>query len=125
MNVFEQAQQAYAPSHALLKSDRSTEAQLISQITSRLKSALAKEHPNIGPLAEALHQNRQLWTLLATDVADGDNSLPKELRAQIFYLAEFTFQHSSKVLAGDASADILIEINLAVLAGLTGQGAAA
>jgi flagellar protein FlaF len=55
---------------------------------------------------------------MAVDVADKDNSLPSSLRAQIFYLAEFTELHSSKVINEDANVDVLIEINTAVLRGL-------
>ena len=69
-------------------------------------------------MAAALHENRRLWILLATSVADPDNELPQALRAQIFYLAEFTMQHSQKVLEGKATADVLIEINTSMMRGL-------
>jgi len=65
-----------------------------------------------------MHENRQMWLILATDVAHEDNGLTKELRAQIFYLAEFTELHTAKVLRGQASAEPLIEINTAILRGL-------
>jgi len=91
--------------------------QLFSEITSRLN----RQNQSFAKLAEAIHDNRRLWTTLAVDVADADNSLPKELRAQIFYLAEFTHQHSSKVLNGQASVAPLIEINMAILRGLNGN----
>lgn len=68
--------------------------------------------------AAALHENCRLWILLATSVADPDNELPQALRAQIFYLAEFTMQHSQKVLEGKATADVLIEINTSMMRGL-------
>ena len=80
--------------------------------------------PRSGALARAIHDNRSLWTALAADVAIETNPLPRPLRAQIFYLSEFTAQHSRKVLAGDASVDVLIDINTAVMRGLRGEGAA-
>ena len=72
-----------------------------------------------------LHENRRLWVLFAGDVASKDNLLPDTLRAQLFYLAEFTLQHTSKVLDGTASVDVLIEINTAVMRGLRQQEIAA
>ena len=55
------------------------------------------------------------------DVAEPTNLLPQPLRAQIFYLAEFTMHHSAKVLKGDASVAPLIDINTAVMRGLRGD----
>jgi flagellar protein FlaF len=60
---------------------------------------------------------------MAADVSDVSNALPAALRAQIFYLAEFTEIHSRKVMNGDATADALIEINSAILRGLNNTGA--
>jgi flagellar protein FlaF len=73
-------------------------------------------------LVRALHDNRSLWTTLAADVAVETNELSKPLRAQIFYLAQFTTEHSRRVIAGDATVDILIDINTAVMRGLRGEG---
>lgn len=70
---------------------------------------------------QALYDNRRLWTALAIDVAGPDNALPKELRAQIFYLAEFVQTHTGKVLARKARLSPLLEINAAILRGLGGQ----
>ena len=123
MNVIEQARQAYAPANTHLRTDRSTELQVFSQTTSRLRFAAIATPPDFAQLAAALHENRRLWTLLAADVADDDNGLSPDLRAQIFYLAEFTAYHSRKVLKGDATVDALVDINLAVMRGLSGQSA--
>ena len=69
-------------------------------------------------MAEALHDNLRLWTLLAADVAGEENELPAQLRARIFYLAEFTRAHSAKLLSGEAERRPLIDINTAVMKGL-------
>jgi len=58
----------------------------------------AIEAKKLPQLLEVLHENRRLWRALATDVADADNLLPKELRARIFYLYEFTSHHTSLVI---------------------------
>lgn len=122
MNVTEQARQAYAPKHFPLRTARSVESELISQVTAGLKKHSANPKQNFPAFVSALHDNRRLWTTMAVDVADNQNSLPAPLRAQIFYLAEFTELHSTKVLNGDANCDVLIEINTAILRGLNQAG---
>lgn len=116
MNAFQLAKTAYAPVHAPLRSAQTNEYDAFVKVTSALKQATA--HHDV---ARAIHDNRSLWTLLAADVADCDNQLPKALRAQIFYLAEFTEQHSRKVLNGTGTTDALIDINAAIMGGLRQQ----
>jgi flagellar protein FlaF len=87
--------------------------------TANLRSAADADPPDFPRLAQALHLNRQLWTRLAADVADNANPLPEDLRARIFYLAEFTAAHSGRVLRGRASVEALIDVNLAVMRGLS------
>jgi flagellar biosynthesis activator protein FlaF len=118
VNVIEQARQAYAPANSHLRTDRSTELQVFSQTTSRLRKAATAIPFDFSQLAAALHEN-----LLAADVADDDNGLTPDLRAQIFYLAEFTAYHSRKVLKGEATVEALVDINLAIMRGLSGQTA--
>jgi flagellar protein FlaF len=121
VNATEHARQAYAPVNAPMRDPRAIEFQLFSQVTARLQQAAAGLPATFPKLAEALHENRKMWTLLATDVADPGNALPATLRAQIFYLAEFTMLHSQKVLSGDATAAALVDINSAIMRGLSGR----
>lgn len=124
MNVIEKAKLAYAPTQTAIRTDRSVEAQLISQVTARLRSAMANTKPDFPRLIAALHDNRRMWNTMAADVADRQNALPKQLRAQIFYLAEFTEHHSQLVIRGKADAVALVDVNTAILRGLNGQSAA-
>ena len=55
-------------------------------------------------------------------MAGAENELPQDLRARIFYLAEFTQAHSRKVLSEGASVDALVEINASVMRGLRQEG---
>lgn len=112
------AHRAYAHSMASTRTPRDTEYEAISKITHRLKSAASRKSADFGGFVQALHENRRLWSVLATGVADTDNALPNELRARIFYLAEFTDHHSSLVLGNKATVEPLLEINMAVLRGL-------
>ena len=120
MNAFYQAQQAYSSSaQSPLRTNRSAEYQAFSEIIRRLSRAAKMGGATFSELAAAIHDNRSLWTILASDVASADNALPEQLRAQIFYLAEFTDIHSRKVLRGEADVSVLIEINTAVMRGLS------
>lgn len=121
MNAITKAQNAYRNDAQLIRTDRDIEYNAFAQITNRLKTASGRGTEGFRDLVSALHDNRRLWTILATDVADNSNTLPKELRARIVYLSEFTRQHSSKVLAKKVSADALVEINTAIMRGLRNE----
>lgn len=103
------------------RTDRSVEYDAFARITAALRKAASAAREDFASLARALDDNRRLWTIIATDVADDDNSLPRQLRGQIFYLAEFTLTQTRRVLRGEASVDILIEINTTIMRGLRGQ----
>lgn len=123
MNATQQAQSAYHTNAQTIRTPRGTEYEAFARITGRLKSSAAAGDARFKDLASALHDNRRLWTILAVDAADEGNSLPRDLRARIVYLSEFTRIHSGKVLAGTAPADPLIEINTAIMRGLRDRGA--
>lgn len=121
MNAQTLARNAYSPTAAPIRTNRGTEYEAFAKITHKLQS-VAKKRPDIRAVAAAIHDNRRLWTLLATDVQDEGNLLPAKLRAQIMYLFEFTQQHSRKVLAREATVDVLIDINTAIMRGLRSNG---
>lgn len=117
MNAMLKAQTAYGHQARAIKTPRDTEYDAIAQITRRLKAADGRAD-RFPDLAAAIHDNRRLWSILATDVASAGNPLPKDLKARLLYLAEFTDIHSSHVLSGTESAAPLVEINTAVMRGL-------
>lgn len=89
-----------------------------------LRAAEQEPSQNFVKLTNALHENSRLWTMIAGSVAENDNKLSSELRARLFYLAEFTKIHTSKILRKEASALPLIEINSSIMAGLQENGMA-
>lgn len=107
------------------RSIQDTEFEIILQTTRNLKHANQKRSSDFPGFAAALRDNCRLWTTLASDVASSQNALPRELRAKIFYLCEFTLEHTTRVLAGKLSADALIEVNQAILRGLAKTGSSA
>lgn len=118
MTALDLARAAYSASAAPIRTHRGSEYDALAKVTQRLRSASASGSTAFPQLVAALHDNRTLWTILAADVAGPGNQLPQELRARLFYLGEFVAQHSPRILRGEASADILIEINTAVMRGL-------
>jgi len=112
---------AYRTQARTVGTARGLEYDILARLTRQLRSAAARGHAGIGPLATAIHDNRRLWTIFAVEAADAANPLPGDLRARILSLAEFVRQHGSRVLREGASVEPLIEINMAVMRGLTGQ----
>ena len=118
MNALNMARTAYASAAAPVRTPQSTEYAAFAKITGRLRDAAALGRPGFNDLVTALNENRKLWLLLASDVADSENKLPALLKAQIIYLFEFTTQHSAKILNGTASVDALVDVNTAIMRGL-------
>ena len=116
---------AYAQPAAPTRTPRAAEYEVIARITRRLSAAAARRQADHPGFIAALAENEGLWSTLAADVAGPGNGLPQALRARLFYLYRFTAEHSRKVRAGAASAEVLVEINTAVLRGLRGEGGAA
>lgn len=122
MNATLRAQDAYRRQTEAIRTDRGLEYDAFARITHRLQATASLGPSDFGVLVSALHANRRLWTILVTDVADRNNPLPPEVKARIVYLAEFTRLHSSKVLRGEGSVDVLVEINSAIMRGLRETG---
>lgn len=112
----------YARREMPTRSPRSVEYDLIAQVTQRLSAAWLRRDVDFPALVAALADNEKLWVALAADVSLPTNGLPAALRARLFYLYEFTVHHSKAVLEKGASAEVLTEINTAVLRGLRGDG---
>ena len=118
MNAISVAQKGYASTSAPTRTPRSVEYEAVARITHRIRLAQQEGERGIPALVEALHVNRKLWTIFAADVADADNTLPSNLKADLFSLAEFTRHHTSKVLARQAPVEPLLEVNTAIMRGL-------
>ena len=121
MNTMNFTRMGYGQPQAPVRSARSLEYDLLARVTQRLTKAWDKRVSDFPALAAAVADNRQVWSVLALDVANSGNGLPPPLRAQLFYLYEFTDAHSRKILAGTASVEVLVDINTAVMRGLRGE----
>lgn len=96
---------------------RDVEYQVFCKVTGALNRASA-DPVDFSELASALNENLSLWRTIALDVIDTENGLPASLRAQLFYLFEFTQTHTPKILRREADASALIDINTAIIRGL-------
>lgn len=101
-------------------SGRQLEREVFQRITARLKSTNLDEPGGMAARAKALCENRQLWTTLAIDLATEGNVCPPEVKASLLSLAAFVETTTARALAGDASIDILVEINENIARGLSG-----
>ncbi|PLL14629.1 flagellar biosynthesis regulator FlhF [Tabrizicola sp. TH137] len=118
-----EARAAYGRPDMALRSPRALEYDLLARATAALRAA-EEGQGGFPALAAALDRNLRLWRTLAVDVADAGNGLPPALRAQLFYIYEFTALHSRTVLEGRGDAGALVAINTAVMRGLRGEVAA-
>ena len=121
MNAHSLASAAYGQPNTAQKAPRSAEYDVIARITSRLRAAVETSPPNFPHVVQAMYENRRLWTELAADLSGSGNGLPDPLRLQLLQLATFTLRHTEEVLAGKADAAVLVDINLAILRGLSGK----
>lgn len=85
---------------------------------------LCNAQKGAGSPVHAAYVNSELWTVLAGDLADDENELPTQLRASLLSIAMFSIRHCRSVMAGDATVDALIDINLSIMKGLRGEAAA-
>ena len=96
---------------------RDIEYHAFSRVTGKIRRAIETDAP-LGVLGEALTENLTLWRTIAIDIAAPENGLPAQLRAQLFFLFEFTSAHTPKVLKGEADVEALLDINRAIMQGL-------
>ncbi len=120
MNAAIDARNAYRSAQSSTRSSKETEYDVLGRLTQRMITTTKQGKPGFAALADALHDNRRLWSTFTVDLANENNPLPNELKQQLFYLSEFTRQHTSKVLSGKANVAPLVEINTAVMRGLRG-----
>ncbi|TGD41941.1 flagellar biosynthesis regulatory protein FlaF [Pseudotabrizicola sediminis] len=122
MNAHIHAKLGYSRPDATLRTLRSIEYEALARVTQRLSVAWLQRKADYPALVQALSDNLGLWSTLAADVASPGNALPAPLRAQLFYLYEFSEVHTRNVLNGPASVEVLIDVNTAIMRGLRGQG---
>ncbi len=115
------AQCGYETSTKSVNSDSGMEYQVFARVTRDLSSVWAGAPDYHAKMAAALNKNMKLWSILAVEVANENNKLPRQLRSNIFNLAEFTRHQTSKIYAGEGELKILIDVNTMIMRGLRTQ----
>ena len=115
---------AYQQVAAKTESPRGAEYRLFGQVTRALMEAAASDRSDLQVRINALDWNRRVWRVMADDCMKDSNPLSESLRAQIISLALWVGRHSSAVMRGKAAFEDLIEVNRAIMQGLSdgGQG---
>lgn len=108
----------YSSHSEKIRSTNDLEYDVIMKVTRDLKRFQSVDGLQFPNLVRALHRNEKLWTEIGVQVADQANQLPKELRAKLFFIAEFVAMQTSRILKKQADVSSLIDINVAVLRGL-------
>ena len=116
--------QAYKTATARAENPREAEYRLFGQVTRALIDASRADPTDIKTRIDALDWNRRLWSTLATDCSNPDNTLPAPLRAQLISISLFVSRHSSAIMRGEEDFQALIDINRMIMQGLAGPGTA-
>jgi len=113
--------QAYQRAATRSENPRETEYRVFATVTANLVRAAEQGRADIGVLAQALHDNRRLWSIFAADCAEPGNALGEATRAQIISLALFVDRQCSAVLRDGGDIEPLIDINRSMMEGLAGR----
>ncbi len=111
---------AYRRVQEVAASPRSTEYRLMTQITAEMIAARDAGLRG-AQLMPALHRNRMAWCTFANLCAIPGNRLPDDLRATIISIGLWVGKFTSGVMSGRETIDDLIEVNRAILDGLSNE----
>lgn len=103
---------AYANTHATVLKGGALEKEALLRAARLLDQAKQKPN-NKSALGNALRYNLDLWTIFQADLADPANSLPEELKQQLWSLSQFMDSSVSRLL-GALDSDTLqamIDVN--------------
>lgn len=112
---------AYATVSSSILGTRDIEQRVFRQTNGRLMAVRDDPDAPFTDMAEAVHVNTKLWTMLAVDVFSDENTMPETLRAQIASLALYAQKTGRAVLRRETPVDELIDLNNTIIAGLDGD----
>ena len=116
--------QAYQKAAQRAENPRDAEFRLFGQVTRALIDAAQADESDLRTRMDALDWNRRLWSALATDCSNSDNSLPQAVRAHIISLSLWVNRHTSAVMRKEEEFEPLIDINRMIMQGLSGRAEA-
>ena len=88
---------AYAIAHATVLKGGALEKEALLR-AARLLDQAKRDPGNKSTLGDALSFNLDLWTIFQADIADPANSLPEDLKQQLWSLSQFMDSSVSRLL---------------------------
>lgn len=113
------AQNGYGTAQRNVGTPRSVEASVLGRITRTLIAAAQDRDTSYAAYVDALQANSDLWRIFARDLSSPENALPMDLRKQLFALAGFVHDETSRILVSGAGVENLSAINMDILSGLS------
>ena len=97
---------------------RTRERQLLQMSVDLLRTARDEVEGNQSKV-EATHFTRRLWTALLEDLAQSDNQLPKEIRANLISIGIWILKENESIRQGTSNDfDGIIEISETIKQGI-------
>ncbi len=114
---------AYKSTSNATATPQGVEYQTLVRLNGDLGVTEKKKRQDYPAYIRALSNNLKFWTIVGADAASETSPLPAQLRAQLFYLYEFTQHHTMKIIQGDKTltVDPLVDINKNIMTGLRGS----
>lgn len=121
---------AYRKTIADTQPPRDIERRLLSGVTSQLVEygrfdSLVESEEKLNALSNGLGDviwhNQKIWLALKFDLVEEKNALPPPLRAGLLSLALWVERHSVGVMRGTHKIKPLIDVNLSIIKGLSGD----
>ncbi|MGI9353872.1 MAG: flagellar biosynthesis regulator FlaF [Rhizobiaceae bacterium] len=98
---------------------RMRERQLLKRSIDLLETARNKGESSME-LVEATHFTRRLWTAFLDDLAQDDNQLPKEMRANLISIGIWVLNETERIRQGESTDfDGIIEISQTIMEGVS------
>jgi len=114
------AAQTYKNVSRQTENPRELEASLLLQAAARLQSVRDSWIEKRAQLDDALLYNRKLWSVFMSDMTDGNNPMPKNVRQNVANIGLFVMNHTVAVMNDPRPERLgsLININRELAAGL-------
>lgn len=93
------------------------EYQVFCKVTRELTQARNLDS-SFPAFVQAVHRNRELWSILMNDCVTPENILPGTVKTAVISLSLWVDSYSSKAIQENASLDPLIEVNQTIMKGL-------
>jgi len=119
--------EAYNKAQCAALTDRELEAAVLMKAAALMRHAQSQwaSGQRDKLLEEALRFNQRIWTFFQVSVADRENKLPEEVKAQVLHLSAYVDRRVFEIMAFPAAdkLTVLIAINTNLAAGLKGSAA--